>query len=477
MNRDLQLDAYRALAIIFIVCVVHVTYWLGIGEEPVLSLLLFEMPVIFFIAGASQAVSRKQRTLLHTIKSRCKRVVLPYYIYAVLMLAMLSVLTMLSVWLFPYVSRFATDSQHAAFDITAYTCNDVLDVVLFQGIAQLPLGSHLWFIAPYLLLSLLFAVEQRLLCRLPAWVDVLLSILLFVVTSLLCDDYLLHTLAAYNIFMVAGYCCYGRTSRRMVLLLLPIAAAALAGLWLIGYDFAPMQSNKFPPNAMFVAYGLLAIMVLSLVFGRIRIPQCRMVDTFNRHGFSIYLYQNIVFYAVVAAHKVVIGRVPFTLVQFVLCALLALVLSYAMGNIIGWMERMAGKLWLMVQRLLANDAVNHFLKFCIVGVVATAIHYGIYYILLNIINVSIAYSIGFVVSFVCNYFMNVRFTFGVESSRKRFGGFAMSHAVNYVVQIVALQLWLWVGVPAELAPIPVYCVSVPICFLLVKHFLNDNKQI
>ena len=40
---------------IHIVCVIHVIYWIKIFDEPWRSLLLLEMPAIFFIAGASQS--------------------------------------------------------------------------------------------------------------------------------------------------------------------------------------------------------------------------------------------------------------------------------------------------------------------------------------------------------------------------------------------------------------------------------------
>ena len=75
------MDLYRALTLIYIVCVIHVVYWLPFDFEPYKGFLLWEMPTIFFIAGASaQYASRK--SIKEQIYNRSKRVLIPYYIYA-----------------------------------------------------------------------------------------------------------------------------------------------------------------------------------------------------------------------------------------------------------------------------------------------------------------------------------------------------------------------------------------------------------
>ncbi|MCI7475204.1 MAG: GtrA family protein, partial [Prevotella sp.] len=54
-------------------------------------------------------------------------------------------------------------------------------------------------------------------------------------------------------------------------------------------------------------------------------------------------------------------------------------------------------------------------------------------------------------------------------------GFAFSHAVNYVLQMLTLNLFLWVGVPKQWAPIPMFCICVPVNFVLVRFFLKVKK--
>ena len=122
------------------------------------------------------------------------------------------------------------------------------------------------------------------------------------------------------------------------------------------------------------------------------------------------------------------------------------------------------KLPLFLQRLLNFE----FIRFGIVGVIATAIHYGIYYLLLNILNVNISYTIGYVISWCCNFFLSSRFTFKSKANIKKGVGFALSHLVNYFLHMLFLNLFLHIGVSDTIAPIFVYCCVIPINFVLVR---------
>lgn len=109
-----------------------------------------------------------------------------------------------------------------------------------------------------------------------------------------------------------------------------------------------------------------------------------------------------------------------------------------------------------------------FIRFGIVGVIATAVHYGIYYILLNVINPNWAFTIGYLLSFFMNFWLSAKFTFKAEATAKRGVGFALSHLVNYGLQMIVLNVSLKLGVPETLAPVPVYLICIPVNFLLVR---------
>ena len=77
IKRDEQLDIYRAMSMMYVLCVTHVVYWLYIGLEPIKSLILVEMPIIFFITGASLSLTKK-KSFRKALKNRTKRVLIPY---------------------------------------------------------------------------------------------------------------------------------------------------------------------------------------------------------------------------------------------------------------------------------------------------------------------------------------------------------------------------------------------------------------
>lgn len=123
----------------------------------------------------------------------------------------------------------------------------------------------------------------------------------------------------------------------------------------------------------------------------------------------------------------------------------------------------------------ANQNLGEIVRFGIVGALATALHYGIYLGLVwlwPMINPSVPYSIGYIISFVANFFASNYFTFRTKPSAKKGVGFALSHVVNYLLHIGLLNLFLWLGVSETLAPIPVFCIAVPVNFLLVRLVLK-----
>lgn len=121
-----------------------------------------------------------------------------------------------------------------------------------------------------------------------------------------------------------------------------------------------------------------------------------------------------------------------------------------------------------LKQLLNRLAGAEFVRFAVVGVIATGIHYGIYLLLKLAINVNVAYTIGYIVSLGCNFLMTAKFTFRSAVSAKRGVGFVLSHVVNYVLHMLLLNLFLKIGIPSSIAPVPVYCIAVPVNFLLVR---------
>ena len=126
--------------------------------------------------------------------------------------------------------------------------------------------------------------------------------------------------------------------------------------------------------------------------------------------------------------------------------------------------------------------IQQFIRFAIVGALATAIHYGLYLLIVwandigedETLYTNIAYSIGYVVAWCANFYLSAHFTFQSNTSLKRGIGFALSHGVNYVLHLIFLNLFLWIGLSETIAPIPVFCIVIPINFILVRYVFTSK---
>lgn len=117
---------------------------------------------------------------------------------------------------------------------------------------------------------------------------------------------------------------------------------------------------------------------------------------------------------------------------------------------------------------ISKETQGEIVRFVGVGVVATLLHYAIYWLLMHTMNTNVAYTIGYVVSFVANYYLSARYTFHKKKSVGNGLGFVAAHACNYLLQMALLNLMLYVGLSKTLAPIGVYAIAVPVNFLLVR---------
>lgn len=115
------------------------------------------------------------------------------------------------------------------------------------------------------------------------------------------------------------------------------------------------------------------------------------------------------------------------------------------------------------------------IRFGIVGILATGIHYGIYLLLNQFILVWLAYSIGYAISFVFNFYLTSVFTFKEKATVKKGIGFVFSHLVNYLLHILFLSLFIRMGVEENYAPILVYLIVIPINFLLVRFVFKSKN--
>ena len=123
-----------------------------------------------------------------------------------------------------------------------------------------------------------------------------------------------------------------------------------------------------------------------------------------------------------------------------------------------------------------KEAIGEIIRFSVVGVLVTAIHYVVYWLLQLVVNVNIAWTAGYIAGFVVNYYLSAHYIFREKTSVENGAGFGGAHLVNYFLQMVLLNFFIWLGFSAEMAPIGVYAVSIPVNFLLARFVFKHFKR-
>ena len=119
-----------------------------------------------------------------------------------------------------------------------------------------------------------------------------------------------------------------------------------------------------------------------------------------------------------------------------------------------------------------KDHLPEVLRFTAVGIIAVVVHYATYWMLQYWLDVNIAFTIGYFISFSANYLLSAKYTFRSFLSVKNGMGFSIAHALNYCLQLVLLNLFLWVGIVPTIAPLAVFSISVPVNFMLVRFVFH-----
>lgn len=328
-NRDLQLDMYRSLVMIHIVCVVHVLYWLGLGREPLNSILLFEMPVIFFISGAAVKISGGQeRSFVQMFKNRFKRIVLPYYIYLIYSFFFIIVL-----------AAFSKLSGHLLMDISKFKWLDIWDWLIMKEGHLIPCSSHLWFLIPFFLISISTPIQLKVLKRIPKIPYLLINLVLFVLIaepeifvldrSYYSAAYYAACFLGYNLFYLSGLFFYHSIKFKYIFLLF-LFAVGIFYFWTKG-ETVIMQNHKFPPDMVFVSYSLIVLVVLSLVFTYVKIPCNKVLSFWNKNGYELFLYQNYVYWFFIVLTNALSIKIEKTVFGFLTCGLVIFLLSMGLN--------------------------------------------------------------------------------------------------------------------------------------------------
>ncbi|MEZ5971942.1 MAG: acyltransferase [Hyphomonadaceae bacterium] len=302
--RDVGLDLARGLLMAWIVIFIHGTFWLHVIPPRPGAWLLFEMPPIFVITGAAYFLGEgaKQGRLqpanyLDFLMRRGVRIYVPYLAYVLVAALIVTVVK----W----------DGPLTAGEIGARLWAWLNPVTRGAGHTWKMLSWHLWFVAPFLLVTALMPlittkrapgfVKPWMLATIAGLIVLALSQARFSAPP---DDQLIKNTVFYAFWASFGFILAAMPKRWSVAdyaLVLALAAAGMIGAALLqpASVTLDMQQNKFPPNGMFFLFSC-AWMAVLLIGARLITPEqsealsrSPLVRPFMNAGYSIYLWQGV----------------------------------------------------------------------------------------------------------------------------------------------------------------------------------------
>lgn len=332
-SRDGFLDALRAIAI------VRVVVWHALGT-PIISWVIATMPIMFFVAGSLLAGSLDARPVAAVMRSRLKRLLVPFWLFGALVLGFLSLAHLLAP---------GADSRVAPGQLWAWLVP--LANPTASGWEAGWASSPLWYLRAYLWLLLLSPV------LLTAWrrfgIRVLPALGAVMMAAQIGADrvsagpdhvfWIVGDIGIYGCFLVLGFAhadgAFARLRPRDLVEWIVVAVAATFVAWRAFPADDGVVNHSYP--ALFTTgIAWLAVALLARPFLR-RIPDVPVLGStlywMTRRAMSIYLWHSP---AIVGAYALA--------AQLDTPADPSLILAITVGLVVvavcatGWIEDVAG---------------------------------------------------------------------------------------------------------------------------------------
>lgn len=345
--RDKTIDNLRGLAMIWVI-VVHVLYWTNFFENNHINLLksfcLFEMPLFFFVTGASNGFS-KDKGYFSFVLRRYKRILIPYWVFAIIC-AVLSIAYL-----------------QLSNEINVYTAAKVLISWMIPIDRQITSISYLtwalWFVPVYLCVVLIIPGLKHLRESRYAKLLVIALFAIFTITSIFNLGWI-QNVAFYSFWTYVGLFYNDiiqkvnqKSFRRQMGVIGLAGMVALAVLFLLGYPI-DMQHNKFPPNIIF---GVFSVMMISLIL--LAVPYInklysyignhmvmrKITDFFSSRSMTIFLYQVFAFNLTIPFTNLLIpsGSILLSILKSILCFITTVLLCVVLALVFGIVEQISNK--------------------------------------------------------------------------------------------------------------------------------------
>ncbi len=343
--RDESLDHLRGFAMLWVIFV-HVIFWGKIITDGyayiVKTFILFEMPLFFFITGASNSMGKKYSYGAFVAK-RYERCLIPYWVFAGICAIISAIYSIIQTGWNPL-------SVLRIFASWSLPIDRQISSVLY-------LRSALWFIPVYLCVVLMIPLFIRVKKAKFSWIFFCGLGVSFFATVMFKAGWIQNVLF-YSIWTYIGLYYQeikqaGKGEKRHVLyglILLLVSLGVIFLMYKLGYSMN-MQTNKFPPNSVFFFFSVVTMSFLYLIYpglekGLKRLAELKCIgkifNVYCTKSLTIFLYQAFAFNITIPIMKCInMGNPVLTeickiVVGFITTFLLSGILGIIFGKIESW---------------------------------------------------------------------------------------------------------------------------------------------
>jgi hypothetical protein len=335
-KRDEDLDIIRALGMLWI-SFVHCIYWTNVFTDPmsmkIVSWLLIEMPVMFFVMGAS---NRDSDTSVYGkfVLRRLKRVYIPYIFYAFVC------------WIFT-LEAYGLSGASRLINLLIMSSFEI-------GVPEFA-SSMLWFLPCYCFLIAVYPLLKKYNKCIKENIFGYIVFYILIYAGIIYNTgkdsfwnyvfvyiFWVYTGVFYN-YIIKNNSMYKR------LICVGISVACFISVYFIRSTMSlglDMQLNKFPPNIMFQQYTLAVLSLLAAfidyILKAVKYLKNKFVsmnwffETYSKYSYSIFIMQAFSLFVV----KSLINFFAFNWALNINAALSLLIYAVCMIPIAGFMGKL-----------------------------------------------------------------------------------------------------------------------------------------
>ena len=120
-------------------------------------------------------------------------------------------------------------------------------------------------------------------------------------------------------------------------------------------------------------------------------------------------------------------------------------------------------------RVPAAAEQGRILRFLASGAFNTLLTYALYLLALRFMAPGLAYTLVYMLGIALAYVLNRGFVFRGHAGWRSALAMPAIYLVQYLLSLGVISLWVWMGLPAGLAPLPAIALCMPVTYVLTKR--------